>query len=1632
MKQRFISIILALCLTVSMACVGIVPAAADTAESTYETYAQSTVDGSAILHCFDWSYNNIKAALPDIAKAGYTAVQTSPVQAPKDYNASWTDAANQWWKLYQPLGFSVANGNTWLGTKAELTALCTEAEKYGVKVIVDIVANHVANNGTDGGTYSYVNSAVESQLKNSAYYHTNNTRTNDNSRYNITQYHLGMPDLNTANSTVQGRVINLLEECIDCGVDGFRFDAAKHIELPTDPNNCKSDFWPNVLNTATSYATNKGLATPFYYGEILGSAGTDIGNYTTYMAVTDNTTGDRALDKAYWSAASELANGAYDKGASASKSVLWVESHDTYMGSSGTAWVNNTQSVTSDVIIKAWAIVGARADSTALFFARPNTTMGRASSDTTWKDKSVAEVNKFKNHFEGTSEYLASSGNTAYIERGTKGVVISKLDGSGSVSLTAHTIQSGTYTDQVTGNTFTVSGGKITGTVGESGVAVVYNANDDLLSYITASTLYLKPSAKWLQDGGRYAMYFFNSTPDTNAWVSMTDTDGDGTYSGAVPAGKWTNVIFCRMDGTKPENNWDNRKEQTSDLVPDPDTDCYTVSADKWSVYSATSTEPTSATETTAPTTQPTDAPSGDTITVYAINDASWSSVKIHYWGGSSSTSWPGNDMTSYSGTKVFKAEIPADTTGIVLNNGSGTQTVNIESGIADSTIWTINSTQSSGKNTVSVAPTYYLVGTMNNWTHKDDYTFTLKSSDSGKLEYKLSNVQLNANADFKVHSSSDTWYPSGTNWKVTYAGTYDIYFRPNGDGNSDWLIDSNNTSKKYVYLNKKEATYTVTWKNGDTVLETDTNVATGTTPSYDGATPVKESTDQATYTFSGWSPSVAPVTGDITYTAQFTEAVKTYTVTWKNYNGTVLETDENVPYGTTPSYDGATPARTSHGSDTYVFSGWAPTIKQVTADVTYTARFVKNTKAYTITWLDGDGNRIKTETVLENVMPAYTGETPTKTATAQYTYTYNGTWTPGVVAATEDATYTANFDSTVNTYTVTWKNHDGATLKTDTVAYGATPTYTGETPTKASDQNGKYTFTGWDKDIAPVTGDVTYTARFTASAYAEYTVKATNVIDWDDVYLYYWTDFGDNSWPGTKMTADADNFIFSAQIPENAKGVIFNNGAASNTRQTVDIKDGIKDGAHWAILNEKDTTETTKYKVHAVHDYYLVGTMTDWKTDDAVQFVPHKASEKVEEYKIASASLKKDDAIKVYGKDNDTWYPDGYDNDYKITADGTYNIYFRPNADGGDDWHENVFYVNNVTPYTVTWKNADGTILETDENVLYGTTPKYDGATPTKAADAEHTYTFKGWDKEIVPITEDITYTATYTAADRNYFSGYSLTLKGEIGVNFFIDLCGRSADNAEVVLSWYKYSETVKLSDLTPESSGLYKVTCFVAAKEMSDEITATLTIDDETVATDTYSVAAYANRIIENEDGEFNDFAKLAQLQELSKAMLHYGAQAQLYFVHNTENLADSKITYTPESIDDSKLIIPALNDDNFSPFGLTYAGDSLLLKNTTTLRVFFTPDESYDGTEVYYGDQKLTAGTRGSMIYFDIKGIKAADILKDQTLTFKKSGAADKAIAFNISDYIAGQKSDPSLNPLLTGLYDYNRKAVAYLG
>lgn len=543
-------------LTSSFAAITSVNAAeVDSAQTaSADSTLRDKVGDGVMLHAFNWSYNTIKENLPAIAAAGYTTVQTSPVQQPKDYSTSG-DVTGQWWKLYQPISFHIAE-ESWLGTKDDLKSLCDEADKYGIKIICDIVSNHVAN--ADETMPNIVSNQVkkyepEFYKKRKTYTRTYTGDANDSSVQAVVQGHVSKcPDLVTNDTAVQGYIINLLKECIDCGVDGFRFDAAKHIETEDD-GAYASDYWKNITTSASSYYIQKTGDDLYIYGEILNNCGADrsYSSYTKYINVTDNRTGDAVLYNVTRGKASTAANAKYKSGVAASNAVLWAESHDTYEGSSGSSGFLNTAGISDENVVKAWAIVASRKDSTALFFARPGTAlMGNISTDSTYKSTAVSEINKFHNLFVGQSEKLGSSGDIAYVARGTSGIVLSNCNGTNaSVSISGTGLADGKYTDTVSGAEFTVANGVLTGSIGNTGVAVVYNGTT------TPKAINSVESGSFRGDTMTLTLSLENATSGTYCLDDSTPVKFTGTTSIRIGSdykpGETINLTVTATDGVK-------------------------------------------------------------------------------------------------------------------------------------------------------------------------------------------------------------------------------------------------------------------------------------------------------------------------------------------------------------------------------------------------------------------------------------------------------------------------------------------------------------------------------------------------------------------------------------------------------------------------------------------------------------------------------------------------------------------------------------------------------------------------------------------------------------------------------------------------------------------------------------------------------------------------------------------------------------------------------------------------------------------------------------------------------------------------------------------------------------------------
>ena len=471
--------------------------------------SSSDIQKGNILHCFNWPINEVKNALPQIAAAGFGSVQLSPLQRP-DIKVGYA-----WHDLYRPydLAFKESAG---MGGRNELKALCSEAAKYGVKVIVDVVANHVDKTAGYHDPWWDQNGRVRW-----------NGGINYGDRYSITHGQLGdYGDVNSEASEVIAKGKAYVEDLKSMGVKGIRWDAAKHIGLPSE--GC--GFWSAVASVPGVW----------HYGEILDNPGPNAGiikEYANYMSVTDNQYCNYAARDNGGIPGGYGGAWAVDHGLG-NKCVYWAESHDTY---SNDDWSCNRDQATID---RAYAAFASRNDATCLYFSRPNTKgfnnikVGKGSTHFT--SPQVAQVNIFKNAMVGRADYFSSNGNACSITRKDGGAVI-VMKGSGNVSITngGGYCPAGTYKDRVSGGTFTVTASTISGNVGSSGIAVIMK---DGLAPIDPGT---DPGTD--PDPSTGSLYILGNLAGSAGWSTTPGTGVAMTQSGSKYTAK--NVEFTLASG---------------------------------------------------------------------------------------------------------------------------------------------------------------------------------------------------------------------------------------------------------------------------------------------------------------------------------------------------------------------------------------------------------------------------------------------------------------------------------------------------------------------------------------------------------------------------------------------------------------------------------------------------------------------------------------------------------------------------------------------------------------------------------------------------------------------------------------------------------------------------------------------------------------------------------------------------------------------------------------------------------------------------------------------------------------------------------------------------------------------------
>ncbi len=297
------------------------------------------------LHLLNWNMRDIVSNLDDIKNQGFDFIQITPVQPFKNGDSL------KWYEPYQPLGFSI--GNIY-GSREDLINLCREAASREIDIVVDVVCNHMAPGDNGVG----VSEKVDPSLRNNPnYWKPYRNVENWEDRWQATHLCLdGLPGLNLSNYELQDRLIGFLDELIDCGVRGFRFDAAKSIALPEEARKYEWDepschFFPRVLN-----GLKRSKDDLIVYGEIIFERDPSvIESYQQHlMVLTDSFTNNP------------------------DQTVMMSESHDSFLGMGYTRDKSNID-VAYDYASRC------RDYPHSLFYARP--------FDYTWKSEIVRNGN---------------------------------------------------------------------------------------------------------------------------------------------------------------------------------------------------------------------------------------------------------------------------------------------------------------------------------------------------------------------------------------------------------------------------------------------------------------------------------------------------------------------------------------------------------------------------------------------------------------------------------------------------------------------------------------------------------------------------------------------------------------------------------------------------------------------------------------------------------------------------------------------------------------------------------------------------------------------------------------------------------------------------------------------------------------------------------------------------------------------------------------------------------------------------------------------------------------------------------------------------------------------------------------
>ncbi len=478
---------------------------------------------------------------------------------------------------------------------------------------------------------------------------------------------------------------------------------------------------------------------------------------------------------------------------------------------------------------------------------------------------------------------------------------------------------------------------------------------------------------------------------------------------------------------------------------------------------------------------------------------------------------------------------------------------------------------------------------------------------------------------------------------------------------------------------------------------------------------------------------------GNVTLKANYT--VNQYEITWV-INGVSETTLHN--YNTIPAH--ADPTVLTDPYYEYEFTGWEPAIAVVTGNATYTATFTKSPKSYKVVWVDENGNELHSGLLgYGETIPTSVLDVPAKTG-------YTGEWDYSGNTTMPAENLVVRPVYTPVKYPVHWEV-EGTVIKTDMVDFDSLPSYSGETPTKAEDAMYTYTFSKWTPEIVIVNGETTYVAEFSATP-KEYTVtwvaNGTTVTSYKLAYGSAVTNIPAvpeilgmvGSWEGIPETMPANDITINAKYVKGCLVTWYLDGTATGAYYQLGFENGEQ------IAYNRSNPEKL---ADAEYTYTFEG-WSETEGGELITSYPVAGETDLSYYAVYS---------KTPNEYTITWEAEGVEILKETLAFGSdiENVPEIPAKTGHTGkWvgvpytmpAENVKVIAEYAPidYTITWVIGENTYETT---FAYGTTPVCSQSTD-RASSLTTDYTFICWDKPVVVVNGDATYTAQYSESARKY----------------------------------------------------------------------------------------------------------------------------------------------------------------------------------------------------------------------------------------------------------------------------------------